>query len=148
MYKYLITSFILVFFTLTGCENGKKSINNLNGITKVENGYMLAIPNQIADKIKQAQNAKLTLQSSNRAEISVQGQLKRVSGGLLLDSRETLDIPRGRSDFGIILHDPNTPAASCLAPEFGIGCFLAAPCAGTVYCLPGNGPGGFVCNCI
>lgn len=129
-------------------KDKKCDVNSQNLITKVKNGYMLAIPSKIADKVKEGQNVKLTLLRGKKADSSVQGRLKRVSGGLLLTSREILDTPLDRPGFGIVLHDPDTQAGSCGSAEFGIGCFFAAPCAGTEYCLPGNGPGGFTCQCL
>lgn len=56
-------------------------------------------------------------------------------------------MPRNRSNFSIIFHEPSTSARSCGAAEFGIGCLLAAPFAGREYYLPGDGPGGFTCTC-
>jgi hypothetical protein len=46
----------------------------------------------------------------------------------------------------VVLSGTSADPASCLLPEFGIDCF-GSFCAGTTYCLPGDGPGGFVCSC-
>lgn len=120
---------------------------NKTTIKKAEYGYILTLPDQITSKIKEREYVELTIRRI-KGDTSVQGRLVEANDGLLLETQETLDLPLDASKFDIILHEPGTPAASCLAAEFGIGCFFAGPCAGTRYCLPGHGPGGFTCQCL
>ena len=147
MYRYFLTLFFVAFI-LNGCEKAEEISQNQKAITKISDGYKLAVPSEIAQEVEERKNVKLTLSNPEKGDVSVQGHLVRTSGGLILKTRESLDLPPNVSSFSIVLHEPNTPAQSCSAAEFGIGCYFAAPCAGTRYCLPGSGPGGFTCRCI
>ena len=148
MYRYFLTLFFLVLLTLGGCNKPENVGVNQKVITKVANGYKLAVPNEIAREVEERQNVKLTLRHPKKEDRGVQGRLSRVSDGLLVETREILYIPSDVANFSIVIHEPNAPAESCGSAEFGIGCFFAAPCVGTEYCLPGPGPGGFVCRCV
>lgn len=148
MNKYLITFLAATLPALNGCSNDSDNRIEENAITKVDKGYMISIPNQIADKVSARKNVTLTLQRDKKDIGSVLGNIVKVNGGLLLESEQTLDTSLDKPNYGFVLHDPNSPASSCGAAEFGIDCFFAAPCAGTEYCLPGDGPGGFTCQCL
>lgn len=146
MYRYFLTLFFVVI--LNGCEKVEEISQSQGAITKIADGYKLAVPSEVVQEIEERQNVKLTLSNPEAGEVSVQGHLVRSSGGLILKTLESLDLPSDVSSFSMVLHEPNTSAQSCGTAEFGIGCYFAAPCVGTIHCLPGNGPGGFTCNCI
>ena len=89
---------------------------------------------------------RLTLVDPRLGQTSVVGVARRTfKNGLALTKSGSLAfLPEKGTQ--VILSAPSTDAASCLLPEFGIDCF-GSFCIGTTYCLPGDGPGGFVCSC-
>jgi hypothetical protein len=89
---------------------------------------------------------RLTLVDRRLGRTSVVGVASRTfKNGLALSTSDRLAFLPERGTE-VVLSAPSTDAASCLLPEFGIDCF-GSFCAGTTYCLPGDGPGGFVRSC-
>jgi hypothetical protein len=90
---------------------------------------------------------RLTLVNPRLGQTSVVGTARRAfKNGLTLTTNGTLAyLPE--SGTQVVFSGSDTDGASCLSAEHGIDCF-AAFCVGTTYCLPGDGPGGFVCTCL
>lgn len=97
--------------------------------------------------VPQGKPLRLTLVDPRLGQTSVVGVARRTfKNGLALTTSGTLAfLPEKGTQ--VIFSAPSTNAVGCLSAEFGIGCF-AAYCIGTTYCLPGDGPGGFVCTCV
>jgi hypothetical protein len=90
---------------------------------------------------------RLTLVNPRLGQTSVVGVARRpFKNGLTLTTNSTLAyLPENGTQ--VVFSGTDTDGAGCLSAEHGIDCF-AAFCVGTTYCLPGDGPGGFVCTCL
>ncbi len=90
---------------------------------------------------------RLTLVDSRLGKTSVVGVPRRkFKNGLALTTSGSLAFLPERGTQ-VVFSGESTDGASCLSAEFGIACF-GSFCIGTTYCLPGDGPGGFVCTCV
>jgi hypothetical protein len=92
------------------------------------------------------QPVRLTLIDPRLGQTSVVGTPSRkMKNVLALSANGTLAFLPERGTR-VVLSGTSADPADCILPEFGIDCF-GSFCVGTTYCLPGDGPGGFVCSC-
>ncbi len=120
-------------------------------ITETPRGYEIAMPESAVAEIPLDRTIALTVTTSEGRSSSVSG-LAVVSSdtSVSLLTSERLEVPLDEPGHRASLAEPRH-ALACGSAEFGIDCFAnsyLAFCAGTIYCLPGPGPGGFVCRCI
>ena len=122
------------FFSPVNAEEG--------AIEQIKGGYELTVPPTIKSNVRAGEAVSLTVQSkSGRSQI--EAVVEKVEGDKIrLRSSEKLDIFPSRASIGL-----GTSGSTCGIQHF-LGACNFAFCAGTVYCLPGNGPGGFTCDCI
>lgn len=114
-------------------------------------GYRIAMPASAAATLPTDKRIKLTVATPDGNKSSVFGRAQVSSTyQVTLVTSESLSVPLAIPGSVVRLSEPDD-IFDCLPAEFGIDCFASSyitACAGTTYCLPGPGPGGFVCECI
>jgi hypothetical protein len=96
--------------------------------------------------VPEGQPIRLTLADPRLGTTSIVGAPRRKQkNGLAVTTNSSLTFLPERGTL-VILSAPSADPASCVPPEFGADC-VGSFCVGTTYCVPGDGPGGFVCSC-
>jgi hypothetical protein len=120
-------------------------------VVETPDGYRIAMPAKAAATLPTDRRVELTVAMPDGSSSSVLGRIERSSTGVVtLVTGESLQVPLAVPGSQATLSEPD-PIFGCLPAEFGIDCFASSyitMCAGTTYCLPGNGPGGFTCQCL
>lgn len=136
----VLTSILGLCLALLGCASAVK---------KVESGYSLDLPPQIAADIPLGEVSFLSLLDPEMGLSTIEGRLREgKDGARVFESSDTLTFrPRRTTEIALsareLICPPGDPC-SCFPPEFfegfgGAVCF----CAGTTYCLPGA-----PCRCL
>lgn len=120
-------------------------------ITADARGYRISVPTPNLAAIPTDRLVQLTVSAGGqRGRVTGRAEISS-DGSVLLVTPSSLGVPLSTRGVHAILAAPDAVEASCGAAEFGIGCWASsyiAFCAGTTYCLPGDGPGGFTCKCV
>lgn len=119
-----------------------------SGISMVSGGYAVSLPPQFLSAVPTREPLRLVLRDASGQVSSVSGPAQLLATGQLrIQTIERFSFSHQRCPLEAILQQASLGDHSCGSAEFGIGCFLSW-CAGQTYCLPGDGPGGFVCACV
>ncbi len=117
------------------------------GVSAIAGGYAVTLPTQVRSAVPTSEPLRLVLRDAAGNVSSVAGPVRTLaSGQLWIQTADRFPSP-SQCPTTAVLQRATLNDSSCLAAEFGIGCFLTW-CAGQAYCLPGSGPGGFDCKCI
>jgi hypothetical protein len=118
------------------------------GIAAVTGGYTVTLPPQFASTVPTNEPLRVVLRDSVGNVSSVAGPVRVLSTGQLwIQTSERFSSSVQQCPSDVIVQGAAFDPFHCLDAEFGMGCFLKW-CAGTTYCLPGDGPGGMACKCV
>jgi hypothetical protein len=118
------------------------------GIAAVTGGYTVTLPPQLYSKVPTNQPLRVVLSDALGNVSSVAGPVRVLSTGQLwIQTSERFSSSSQQCPSEVVIQTAAFDPFHCLEAEFGIGCFISW-CAGQSYCLPGDGPDGFECQCL